>query len=1181
MKQLVIRKNHHESFFIYCPLCFWALVTDKLSWLFAPLFLRGKSCGRLGNPVFAPRYMSLLSMAWLMLQQVPFVGNRKVHRSVCIPVKTHLIHVDVLVDAWIKDSNLLMALAVYNLCNSPELKKLPHWMAREIRRRSKHMHFVSTCRAYKVRFRCSVDEMATSEDCLAFAEKVIASIKLSSISHCLIWKGSFAVARNITAKGLAPKDYLRDNVGAVLELHPICIEVIARINRKSYWLSTSVAYVLINVAKWYPAFFYTTTGSRLLSAIYTSVGLYRILQKTVMEIRSLMRQELRFWRGSQTPLSLELAGKEEASECLTDLLGDTIPDNEIELLDGPVLVESDQLNYSSLDQENACSEDTRDSEDKAEDGAPSMPQNQDVSKGGHQEQPPTASGAFPEVEFDQLNRIGLDQEDASSEDTRGSEDKPEDGTPLMPLNQDASKGDYQEQPTKAPEFSHEVETAPQEPDVLKEGNGPAKEVEAADKTVATENLDAFQAMLSAAYIRATGAKKAPLFVINAAALDNSVKSGKQRKINRYRGQIPACSLEAMMQLIDTMYPGCYLTDYVPAKAKGDKDTVYLHTNSTEITCPCCGSINKKEKDGNTRVIEDIGFRYGVGAQLQVTMGRATCHNPECSKHGSCCVEECSFAHPTLKHSKRIQYLALVMATSSSFHDTERLMKLMGVFYGDDQVKSLVMSLRFRDEVDATIIGIDDVSVRKGHSYCTIIYNMQNGHMLKLIEGRGGHKFQTEFHNWLDQHPNVRIICRDRARAYGCYIDRYCLKHPDRKIIQVADRFHLLQNLSEHLDKAYRSKIPYQIALKGGKENPTILTEIPKKVYVPIASKTEGMDQWKYDNSPLLDSAGNPIQFNVYVDRMSENAKIARLDANKAKYEKICQVRKDYEACGRKIPRGKKEQFLKDHEISSSTFKNYISMSEEEIEELRHSWKPASRPKAFDKYQNLVYKMLLDGHSIPDVFWYIKDVVGGWLKGDSTLIEYIIETHKVVYPDEPLPLLEEYIRGEYKGGALVVNRQRVFYALMTLDEKKQDKALAPYLDKICETYPACKAVRDTFEEFHDIIIVDKKISDRTPVKCQEGIEGLHAFIEKHKDDELSAFANSLKSDIRCVSNAITMRESSGAVEGRNCKYKEFLRTAYGHIKLETLEQKLKLGFMYTSSDFSFDEIAPWFAQDMPI
>ena len=187
---------------------------------------------------------------------------------------------------------------------------------------------------------------------------------------------------------------------------------------------------------------------------------------------------------------------------------------------------------------------------------------------------------------------------------------------------------------------------------------------------------------------------------------------------------------------------------------------------------------------------------------------------------------------------------------------------------------------------------------------------------------------------------------------------------------------------------------------------------------------------------------------------------------------------------------------------------------------------------------------------------------------------------MIFPDNPLPLKEELIQEKYPDDVLVFSRQRIFYALMTLDKKKEDKELAPYLDFICTARPECKTIRSTFKEFHDIIIVEKDMDKRTPEKCEKALEDLDAFIAKHQDDELQGFASSLKKDITCISNAIKMRENSGGVEGRNCKYKQYLRNCYGHVPVETLELKLKLGFMYTGADFSIAEIAPWLVQELP-
>ena len=727
-------------------------------------------------------------------------------------------------------------------------------------------------------------------------------------------------------------------------------------------------------------------------------------------------------------------------------------------------------------------------------------------------------------------------------------------------------------------------TAPTEADPSLDSALESSEKESSvSKATMEDHTPTLEKTLAAAYVRATGAKNAPHIVVNAADLDNVKKSSKFRRINRYSGNIPALSIEAMMEVFDVMYPGYYITDFVRAKSKGEKDIIYLHTNSREITCPCCGEVVEKAKDANTRTLQDVSLRNGVGVQIELTAGRFACENPECTEKNICRNEPCSFAHPYKKYTTRVEYLALAIGISSSFHDTERQMKLLGIQYGDDCVRNLLASLKFSDEKDVIIIGIDDVSVCKGQRYCTIIYNLENGHMLKLIEGRTGKEFERKLESWLDEHPKITTICRDRAAAYGCYIDRYCRKR-NRKIMQVADRFHLLQNLSDHLRDTLYQSIPYRIALSVGKDGVVILDKMPQMVAIPVSAKPEGLADWHYDNNAPVDSMGKPICIEICVDRVSEKMKAARIESRVNMFERFEKAREDYAALQGGFAWGEKKKFADEHGISVYQLQKYVMEMEQQNFDREYGkakgWNPASRPKLFDGYKNLAYKMLKDGHDIMDVYWYIKDKVGGWSLADSTLVDYIMETYKLACPDEPLPLKEELIRMDYPDNEMVIGRQKLFYALMTLDEKKLDQSLAPHLDLICKTYPVCETIRSTFKEFHDIIIVDKEMDKRTPEKCEKALKDLDAFIKKHQNDNLKGFANSLQSDIKCVSNAITTLYNSGGVEGRNCKYKAVLRSSYGHIPVETLEQKLKAGFMYTGTDFSLSEIAPWLVYGLP-
>jgi hypothetical protein len=51
--------------------------------------------------------------------------------------------------------------------------------------------------------------------------------------------------------------------------------------------------------------------------------------------------------------------------------------------------------------------------------------------------------------------------------------------------------------------------------------------------------------------------------------------------------------------------------------------------------------------------------------------------------------------------------------------------------------------------------------------------------------------------WLKAHPGIKVVSRDRAKAYASGISQGA-----PEAIQVADRFHLLQNLGETLERVF-------------------------------------------------------------------------------------------------------------------------------------------------------------------------------------------------------------------------------------------------------------------------------------------------------------------------------------------------------------------------------------------
>lgn len=562
-------------------------------------------------------------------------------------------------------------------------------------------------------------------------------------------------------------------------------------------------------------------------------------------------------------------------------------------------------------------------------------------------------------------------------------------------------------------------------------------------------------------------------------------------------------------------------------------TVTVLSTRTEAACPECGCPSEHVHGQYQRTVNDVpcGGRTVV---LQLHVRKFFCLQ-------LCCPRKvfaerlAELVQPWARVSNRLLEELKALGLSASAEVNERLAPRLGMKVQAPTLLRYLRTIPPPDDAPVRLLGIDDFAMRRGDCYGTILVNLQTHRPVDLLPDRTADAVLP----WLKRHPEIDVVSRDRASSYADAVNR-ALPHAT----QVADRYHLVQNLREHVQQLLdrkRTCLPLVedtslTALKAGTTDslgiPCDLPPGESLVTTPERAKAEGPDQPFHMVQPEQPSSLLEQEAELASLTYDERKKKISRDKRYARYEEVMALHR----AGRGL-----RAIARQLRISRKVVRRFVASPcfPERAEGTRQHHKKKSKLAPYLPY--LRERWASGAHNGLQLFREIKDC--GYT-GSRALLGRLIAEWRTELPPKPRQGKPRKPRQVAKSGQRRLSSRSASF-LMILPPEKLTVVQRQQLEHLCQAS----------SDLHTAYLLSQEF---VTMLRERQAEALDAWLKRAKESpiaELRSFANGILRDYAAVYAACSRPESNGVTEGHVNRLKFLKRQMFGRAHLDLLRVKV--------------------------